>query len=125
MPHLTLEHTGNVDPNVEFEAVFLRLHSVLADAGIKLANCKSRATVRDLFYVANGTGSSAFVHLDVRFMEGVPGESKQEIGEGVLAVLRDCFGAPPGIDDFQITVEIRDIERDAYFKFPAGTLNYR
>ncbi len=125
MPHLTLEHTGNVDPNVEFEAVFLRLHSVLADAGIKLANCKSRAAERDRFCVADGSRSSAFVHLDVRFMEGIPDESKQKIGQGTLAVLQECFKTPEGIDDLQITVEIRDIQRDAYFKFPAGTLNYR
>ena len=125
MPHLTLEHTGNIRPTVEFEAVFLRLHSVLAGAGIKLAHCKSRAVERKRFYVGGGGGSSAFVHLDVRFMEGIPDESKQEIGQGVLAVLEECFKEPPGIDDLQITVEIRDIERGAYFKFPAGTLDYR
>ena len=125
MPHLTLEHTENIRPTVEFEAVFRRLHTVLADAGIKLANCKSRAVERKNFYVGDGGGSSAFVHLDVRFMEGMADASKQEIGLGVLAVLQECFKEQPGIDDLQITVEVRDIERAAYFKFPAGTLDYR
>ena len=125
MPHLTLEHTGNIVPTVEFEAVFLRLHSVLTGAGIKLANCKSRAVERKSFCVADGDRSSAFVHLDVRFMEGIPEGSKQEIGQGALLILQECFKESPGIDDLQITVEIRDIERAAYFKFPAGTLDYR
>ena len=125
MPHLTLEHTGNIRPTVEFQAVFRRLHSVLADAGIKLANCKSRAVERERFYVADGGRSSAFIHLEVRFIKGIPDASKQEIGQGVLAVLQECFQARPGIDDLQITVQIRDIDPDSYFKFPAGTLNYR
>jgi len=125
MPHLTLEHTENIEPTVDFETVFLRLHSVLADSGIKLANCKSRAEERKHFYVADGKRSCAFVHLDVRLIRGISNESKQEIGQGVLAVLQECFSLGPKVDDLQITVEIREIDRTCYFKFPEGTLDYR
>ncbi len=125
MPHLTLEHTSNVQPSLEFDDLFQQLHMVLAENGINISNCKSRAVQRDRFYVAEGDHSAAFVHLDVRFMEGRSPESKQTIGQRLLGALRECFVAPAGINDLQITVEILDIERTAYFKFPTGTLNYK
>ena len=125
MPHLTLEHTSNVRPTREFDDLFEQLHAVLAENGVKIANCKSRAMERSRFYVAEGDHSSAFVHLDVRFMEGRSPESKQTIGQKLLGALRECFVPPSEITDLQITVEIRDIERQAYFKFPDGTLNYK
>jgi len=125
VPHLTLEHTSNVPPKTEFDDLFRRLHMVLSENGIRIANCKSRAVEQNRFYVADGHNSSAFVHLDVRFMEGRPPESKQTIGQKLLGALRECFVPPSEITDLQITVEIRDIERQAYFKFPDGTLNYK
>jgi 5-carboxymethyl-2-hydroxymuconate isomerase len=126
MPHLTLEYTAGLRPNVEFEDLFARLHVLLSDtAGIKQGNCKSRAIELSEFYVGDGTSADGFVHLAVRFLEGRSAELKQEVGRRILAVLGECFGvpAPPG-DGPQITVQIEDIERAAYFKLPGGSLDY-
>jgi 5-carboxymethyl-2-hydroxymuconate isomerase len=75
--------------------------------------------------VAEGEGPSAFVHLDIRFLEGRSPEVKRAIGDGALDLLHKHFapGAeePEGLD-FQITIEIRDIHRVTYFKYPPGTL---
>jgi 5-carboxymethyl-2-hydroxymuconate isomerase len=122
MPHLTLEYTANIQREIEFEELFCRLHDVLADVGgIKKENCKSRAVQRDRFYLGDGD-ESGFVHLDVRFLEGRAPDVKQVIGATILSVLLEYYVA--GEEEFapQITVEIRDIERAAYFKYPEGTL---
>jgi 5-carboxymethyl-2-hydroxymuconate isomerase len=126
MPHLTLEYTAGLRPDIEFEGLFARMHDVLSDvAGIKKGNCKSRAIKLDRYLVGDGTSGEGFVHLDVRFLEGRPLELKEEVGLQLLAVLKQGYGSRAQQEDLQITVEIRDIERGAYFKVPAGSLDNR
>jgi 5-carboxymethyl-2-hydroxymuconate isomerase len=126
MPHLTLEYTAGLRPDVEFKGLFARMHDVLSDvAGIKKGNCKSRAIELDRYLVGDGTSGEGFLHLDVRFLEGRPAELKEEIGRRLLAVLKEGFESLFEEGDLQVTVEIRDIERAAYFKIPAGSLDYR
>lgn len=122
MPHLTLEYTDNVVPSLNFGQVFARLHRVLAEVGgIPLGNCKSRAIRLDDYFVGEGGAGQAFVHLTIRFLAGRSTELKQRIGSQSLAVLQQHF--PPLAErDLQLTVEIQEIERATYFKFPEGTL---
>ena len=117
MPHLKLEYSSNAKATPTRD-LFLALHQILADHGVKIGNCKSRAVERDVFLVADGKTGEAFVHLDVRFMEGRSPELKTSIGNAMLSALREEFGD----DGTQITIEIRDIQRESYFKFPGGTL---
>ena len=126
MPHLILEYTAGLRPDVEFEGLFARMHDVLCDvAGIKKGNCKSRAIKLDRYLIGDGTSAEGFVHLDVRFLAGRPLELKEEIGHQLLAVLKQSYVSRAQQGDLQITVEIRDIERAAYFKIPTGSLDYR
>ncbi len=128
MPHLRLEYSANVHFDGELTSLFSQLHTVLVDiGGIRLENCKTRAYAAEDFLVADGTAdeggrAGAFVHLDVRFMEGRSEELKQEIGAKLLNRLVRFFA--PALDTLalQFTVEVRDIDRAAYSKYPEGTL---
>jgi 5-carboxymethyl-2-hydroxymuconate isomerase len=122
MPHLTLEYTGNLRPAASFDELFAQLHQVLAEVGgISPDNCKSRAIRLDDYFVGGGGARQAFVHLTIRFLAGRPTELKQQIGRRSLSVLQQHF--PPSTDlDLQLTVEIQEIERATYCKFPEGTL---
>ena len=123
MPHLTLEYSANVSPRGELKPLFARLHRVLADVGgIPIGNCKSRARRCETFLVADGGPAAAFVHLDLRFLEGRAPEVKRAVGEGALAALQEFFPASVDDVDVQVTVEIRDIVRASYFKVPKGSL---
>ncbi|MGD8868647.1 MAG: 5-carboxymethyl-2-hydroxymuconate Delta-isomerase [Gemmatimonadales bacterium] len=125
MPHLTIEYTTNLKPRAPFDDLFARLHATLADlGGINKGNCKSRAMGLDRFRIGEGAADAAFVHLDVRFLEGRAASVKQQIGKSFLTILRENFPPPNEIRDLQITVEIRDIERGMYFKHPEGSLDY-
>ena len=122
MPHLTLEYTANLSAPNDLEALFRRLHGILhQQGGIRLENCKSRARKVDQFCIADGDKHGAFVHLEIRFMAGRSAGVKQSIGEAALATLLESFQADDP-DSLQITVEIRDIEQQSYFKHPEGTL---
>jgi 5-carboxymethyl-2-hydroxymuconate isomerase len=123
MPHLTLEYTANLRERRPDATLFSAFHSLLESvAGIKIENCKSRWREVDDWVVGNGKERSAFVHLDVRFMEGRTDELKQALGIAFLEMLKACFDPGRSKIDLQITVEIQDIRKADYFKDPPGTL---
>lgn len=125
MPHLTIEYTNNLKPNSRFDELFARLHAALAElGGIKKANCKSRAVGIDQYFIGDGSAETAFVHADVRLLEGRPMSTKQEIGKKLLAILCESFPPPANTTELQVTVEIRDMQRGVYFKQPEGSLEY-
>jgi 5-carboxymethyl-2-hydroxymuconate isomerase len=122
MPHLTLEYTGNIEQEIDFDDLFGKLHRILAGVGaIRLDNCKSRAWRLDHYYIADGGAQHAFVHLVMRFLAGRPRELKQEIGRQSLTILKEAFAPSLAELELQISVEIQDIERSTYLKAPEGT----
>ncbi|MFO8175609.1 MAG: hypothetical protein R6T96_15080 [Longimicrobiales bacterium] len=135
MPHLTLEYTANLAHSAPSRALLLSIHHLLnATAGIRVENCKSRWHRVEDWVAGSGEGDSAFVHLDLRFLEGRSLDLQQAVGEGALEILRSHFlpgpreVGPEGRDggvsavDLQITVEVGEIREATYFKFPGGTL---
>ena len=117
MPHITLEYTDNIDQPIEFRDLFAELHQVLSSvAGISIANCKSRARCLDTYHIGEGKAGNAFVHLEVRLLEGRSAELKREIGERGLEVLKKHFARSLSDRHLQITLEVRDMQRQAYFK---------
>jgi len=122
MPHLTLEYSSNVNRPADLAALFHELHAVLLNTGgIEIENCKSRGHAVEDFLVGSGGESGAFVHLDVRFLEGRAPGLKQRIGRELHAVLMRWFHDAVDHLDVQITVEVHDILRAFYFKYPEGT----
>ncbi len=118
MPHVTLEYTDNIDQTIEFHDLFAELHQVLAStAGINVNNCKSRAIRLHTYHIGEGQTENAFVHLEIRLLQGRPAELKREIGQRGLQVLERHFGPSLGEHNLQITLEVRDMQRQAYFKF--------
>lgn len=123
MPHLILEYTNNIPQAIDTHKLFAPLHQIIAEtAGIRIENCKSRAIPLDDYYIAEGKPGQAFVHLNIRFLEGRSAALKQSLGQQSLEALRAHFGDAPDGLDLQLTVEIGDIQRQSYFKFPTGTL---
>lgn len=126
MPHITLEYTDNVSPALDFAELFARVHGTIAELGsIRIGNCKSRAVPRSVYYVGDGTSAQAFVHADVRFLEGRAAAAREGISRSVLRILREAFPESVAGGTVQITVEVSEIARQAYAKHPADSLEYR
>lgn len=122
MPNILLEYTTNVSDSIEYPKLFTAIHSVLHEtAGIRLDNCKSRAIKIDEFYIGDGHPSNAFVQLSISFVAGRSAEIKAGVGDQCLAILKEYYEYSVARLDVQITVEICDIRREAYFKYPEGT----
>lgn len=123
MPQFTLEYTSNITQPIDFQALFANFHGILSEqGGVRIKNCKSRAVRRDEFRIGAGEANGAFVHVDLLLAEGRSQDWMQRIGGALLAALEAMFEPSKQILDLQITLYIRDLRRERYFKYPAGTL---
>lgn len=120
MPHLFFEHSANL-PAVDFPSLALPLHEILAEkAGARLGDCKSRWRRTDDFLVGNDESEQAFLHLAIDLLAGRPQAVLLEIGKAALEALgtavRAQIGDQPELDEIQISVEVREMSREGYFK---------
>jgi 5-carboxymethyl-2-hydroxymuconate isomerase len=120
MPHLILEYSDNLPRDVAGPDLFRRLHRVLAEAGgIDIGNCKSRSVELDRFLVGDAPEPGSFAHLGVAILEGRPAALKAELGRLLLETVAEAYRAAGA--RAEVTVEIRDMPRDQYFKASPGT----
>lgn len=125
MPHIVLEYSDNLPQLPDFRALFDDIHQALNRiGGIKVENCKSRASVARHCYIGDGDADNAFIHLEVEFVAGRSAEVKQAIGRECLELVKRYYHLHLS-ERLQITVKIDDIALDFYFKDPAGSLDYQ
>jgi 5-carboxymethyl-2-hydroxymuconate isomerase len=117
MPHFILEYSDNILEEVRPADIFPKLHELLINNGpFKLSAIKSRAIVHKDFYVADGNVSNAFVHLTLSIFKGRALSIRQTVGKLLLEFLKKKFARSCQQLRCGITVEIREINTDTYFK---------
>jgi len=123
MPQITLEYSDNCLHDGEFAGLFRDIHRVLQQTGgIRLENCKSRALEREKYFIADGDPAHAYAHLEIRFIEGRSDDIRKSVGQQCLELLKKFFKKSIEDREIQLTVEVADIRRQDYTKFPSGTL---
>lgn len=121
MPHTVLEYSANTLP-VDLQAFWSRLHPVLvASAGVRLQDIKSRAYRCEDFRMAGGDPDLAFAHLTIRLLEGRDAEALGRVGTAALEVLREHFADTLARRRCDLTVELAAMRRDGYFKVSSCT----
>jgi 5-carboxymethyl-2-hydroxymuconate isomerase len=117
MPHFILEYSDNILEDVQPEDVFQKLHELLVENGpFKLSAIKSRAVAHKDYYVSDGNESNAFVHLTLSIFKGRDLSVRQTVGNLLLELLKKEFDRSYQQLRCSITVEIREINTDTYFK---------
>ena len=117
MPHFILEYSDNILEDVQPEDVFQKLHELIVENGpFELSAIKSRAIVHTDFYVADGNKSNAFVHLTLSIFKGRDLSVRQTVGNLLLELLKKEFARSCQQLHCSITVEIKEIDTDTYFK---------
>ncbi|WP_176712065.1 5-carboxymethyl-2-hydroxymuconate Delta-isomerase [Streptomyces sp. DI166] len=92
MPHLVLEHSGNVREHIDPAVLFGALHRQLAAVGgFRIQDFKSRLVRMDQYFIGDGTREQSFVNLDVRTFGGKSAETRAAISAAALAVLASAF----------------------------------
>jgi 5-carboxymethyl-2-hydroxymuconate isomerase len=123
MPKITLEYTSNVRNDSDWGGLVLQVHNLVSKvAGITIENCKSRILEHSRYITGAGGDNKAFVHLEVALLDGRSRVLKSEMGNLLLTLLQTQLLPENSQVELQITVEIRDIDRTTYFKYPKGTI---
>jgi 5-carboxymethyl-2-hydroxymuconate isomerase len=117
MPHIILEHSPNIVENVDFKHLFSRMHTALTDMGIfKLEDFKSRVSVAEHHYIADGNENNAYVHVELAVLSGRGLDAQNEAGARVMGILRETFADSLYERTCVLSVEVREMNRDTYRK---------
>lgn len=123
MPQITLEYTQNILEKNKMNIFFKDLHDIIVEkASATLGSCKSRAIELRYFYIGNGNAENAFVHLQVLIAEGRSQKIKKSLGNSILTLLESHFFKSLEKLNLQITLEIRDLPKENYFKIPKNSI---
>lgn len=121
VPHLVLEYSANLPDAPDFASLLRRLHEVIAASGqFDAAKIKSRVQHHATFRVADGAEDRAFVHLELAVLAGRDAELLRATGTALLAVLSESFPRARAERRCDITLEIREMRRELYFKAVAA-----
>jgi 5-carboxymethyl-2-hydroxymuconate isomerase len=121
MPHLVIEYSSNIPGTIDGDVLLREIAVIVSAAGeIPIEHFKSRLVRRDSYRVGEGGAEEAFVHLEAGVFSGKPPEMKRRIGEDCLEYLEEFFSGIAGELSLQITVEIREMEKESYFKATTG-----
>ena len=116
MPQVRIEYSGNLEDGFDARRFALRVHDhLMSVAGADLASCKTRLIRLDDVVIADGSDGQGLIHVDLRILSGRTDEQKRELGAAVMRSLQQEFAKPGGLE-VQLTVEVRDMDRDFYHK---------
>ena len=117
MPHTILEYSANLEDQPDLQLFFQQLHTFLVEAApCRLQDLKSRAYRCDEYRMADGQDAMAFAHLAINIFEGRTPEVLARMGQGALDLMREHFPLTLARRQADLTVEIRGMRKDAYFK---------
>lgn len=121
MPQIVLEYSDNIGQEIESVVLLREIASIVSAAGgVRVGDFKSRAMRRKDYLVGEGRSMDAFVHLEIGLFAGRSPEIKRRIGEDCLEYLEEYFVPSRDELSLQITVEIREMEKESYFKTVIG-----
>ncbi|MET8164629.1 5-carboxymethyl-2-hydroxymuconate Delta-isomerase [Streptomyces sp. NPDC057456] len=115
MPQITVERSPGLD-HVDWNAFALALHPVVVEvAAARLEACKTRVLRTEdevVGDVVGATGSSgpAIVHVTLALLAGRSDETKAELTEAVLDLLRKHVGPTDGVTSVHASAEVRDLD---------------
>jgi 5-carboxymethyl-2-hydroxymuconate isomerase len=115
MPQISIEFSANIAATFDARKFADEVHKLLvAIVETELASCKTRLIELGEVVIGDGSDANAMIHVDLRILSGRTLAQKRQLGEAVLAALA-AVAKPDGLD-LQLTVEVRDLDRDNYHK---------
>jgi len=116
VPQIAIEYSANLAADFDAPALALRIHGLIGPTiDTELGNCKTRLREIERWAIGDGSPDLAMLHVDLRILSGRTAEQKTRLGEAVLGAASEALGAPKGLK-VQLTVEVRDLDRDHYHK---------
>lgn len=110
MPHLTIEYSANLEPQLAVQPLVDRLHEAAIETGVfPLGGIRTRAATRPYCRVADGDPANAFVHVELRIAPGRDHATRERVGAHVFAALTDMLAPIAAARPLAISFELDEI----------------
>ncbi len=111
MPHIIIEYSANLLPDLDVPKMLGTLHDSLAASGVDKGRIKTRAIKIDHAFVGEKGASGSMIHGTLLLIEGRDIATKKKLADPLFAALKDAAGGP----DIAVTFEVRDMVKDTYY----------
>ncbi|HVL39320.1 MAG TPA: hypothetical protein VM328_08005 [Fimbriimonadaceae bacterium] len=116
MPHILLETSADLLENDSIPQILEDLVAVLGrQATIEAQRIKARHALRSNWVMGAG-GPKGFAHCACSLIGGRDAELRRAIGQSLFEVMKDCFRDSLAQNEVSLTVEIREMDPDTYFR---------
>ena len=111
MPHLMIDYSANVEPDVDVGAFCDTLRNVAASIdAFPLAGVKVRAVRVDHYAIADGNPKHGFIDISVRIREGRDMETKQNAAQKIFDAANEFVANVMQRRSLALSLELRDID---------------
>ena len=87
MPHLIVEYSANLEPDLDMAHVISVLHEAALETGVfPIGGLRVRASRRDIYKIADGHPDNAFIHVQARIGVHVSWTDGQGTRESLASV---------------------------------------
>jgi 5-carboxymethyl-2-hydroxymuconate isomerase len=118
MPHLIVEYSANLEPDVDIPRLVAAVHAAALETGVfPIGGIRTRAERREIYQIADGHSGNGFIHVQARIGTGRTPEVRQKAAERIFATVKaetaNAFASRP----LGLTFEIVEID-------PVGSLKH-
>ena len=111
MPHLIIDYSANVEPDVDIGAFCDTLRDVAASIdAFPLAGVKVRAVRVDHYAIADGNPEHGFIDISVRIREGRDMQTKQNAAQKLFDAANEFVADFMQRRSLALSLELRDID---------------
>ena len=111
MPHLMIDYSANVEPDVDIGGLCNTLRDVAASIdAFPLAGVKVRAVRVDHYAIADGNPEHGFIDISVRIREGRDMETKQNAAQKIFDAANEFVADVMRRRSLSLSLELRDID---------------
>ncbi len=117
MPHLTIEHSANLNAQSDVQGLCDVIHAAaLATGFFELGAIRVRAVACEHYAVADRLPENSFAHITLRLGRGRSTADKMAIGEAIFAAADRHFAPLLAKPHFALSFEIVEIDGDMSWK---------
>ena len=111
MPHLMIDYSANVEPDVDIGGLCNTLRGVAASIdAFPLAGVKVRAVRVDHYAIADGNPEHGFIDISVRIREGRDIQAKQNAAQKIFDAANEFVADVMQNRSLALSLELRDID---------------
>jgi 5-carboxymethyl-2-hydroxymuconate isomerase len=116
MPHLHLETTADLPENSQIPDILSELVRVLCEfETITAPSVKAYHSLRSNWVMGEGA-APGFAHCTCSILEGRAQELRVRMADALYAAMQQCFAESLGVNDVQVTLELREMASSTYRK---------